>query len=136
MRAAPVELAAPDALLEVSEPPDGEDPEPDVEVGLEPEEPEEPEDPDEPDEPAPPLVLLPPEVLLPPLEPPLGVVELPKGLVPFPATAEGTTMGTTVVLGPAGTVSATVWEVMTDGWVVTAVGWVVTAVGWVVTAVG
>ena len=98
MPAAPVELAEPDALLDVcvpDEPDEPEELEPDVADG------EEPEEPEEPDAPAPPDVLFPLEVPLPP-ELPLGVVEFPPEVVPFPRPVEGATTGTRVVLTPAG----------------------------------
>ena len=116
MPAAPVELAEPDALLEVCVPDEPEEPD-----ELDPDEPdedvadgEEPEEPEEPDAPAPLDVLFPLEVPLPP-EPPTGVEEFPPEAVPFPRPAEGTTTGTRVVLTPAGWVAAEVCEVTAVG---------------------
>ena len=102
--AALLPLAEADALLEEDEPELEPEPEPDVEVGLEPEEPEEPEDPDALE---PPDVLLPVEVPLPLLpEPPVVVVPLPLGMVPFPTPEEGTTTGDRVLLATTGRVPA------------------------------
>ena len=54
------------------------------------------------------------EVPLPP-EPPVGVLEVPPAVVPFPTLTVGTTTGTRVLLTPAGWVAARVCEVTTVG---------------------